>query len=64
MKAAYTAAVSLLTAISCGSQLLGNKNSALMARQGQASYFPITGTTGGVYSRLEIRELEKTGGEM
>lgn len=33
----------------------------LMSRQGPGSYYPVTGATGGVFPRLEIRDLEKTG---
>jgi tyrosinase len=35
----------------------------VIKRQGPGSYYAITGATGGVYPRLEVRDLEKAGGE-
>jgi hypothetical protein len=47
MLSKYAATAVLLTAVTTASPLL--------------SYYTITGATGGVYPRLEIRDLEKTG---
>ncbi|CAI6332791.1 unnamed protein product [Periconia digitata] len=56
----YAATALLATAV-YGKPLLTTEEGQLMPRQGPGSYYPITGATGGVFPRLEIRELEKTG---
>lgn len=55
MKLAAISAVSLLLSSSRGTPL-----SELNSRQTQGSHYAITGATGGVHPRLEIRELAKT----
>lgn len=57
-------AASLLTAASNGSPLLTGNSNTLEVRQRPGSYYPVPVATGGVHPRLEIRELEKVGGEM
>lgn len=57
-------AASLLIVVSCGSPLFTTENNKSLKRQASTSYYAITGATGGVFPRLEIRELEKNGGEM
>ena len=64
MRAVLFVAASLLPAASYGSPLFSNEYSRLVTRQEPGSYYPITGATGGVFPRLEIRELERAGGEM
>jgi tyrosinase len=58
MKSTYIAAASLLSTICYGSPIASD---LVEKRQGLGSYFAITGATGGVYPRLEIRELQKEG---
>lgn len=60
MKISTLSAASLLVATSYGSPFL----SSSAKRQGPGSYYAITGAKGGVQPRIEIRELEKAGGEM
>jgi tyrosinase len=60
MLSKYAATAVLLTAVTTASPLLSNEES-LVTRQAASSYYTITGATGGVYPRLEIRDLEKTG---
>jgi tyrosinase len=62
MKASRVTALALFAAVSYGSPLVPS-DGQLVQRQtpGPGSYFAITGATGGVHPRLEIRELEKTG---
>jgi tyrosinase len=64
MRLIHVAAASLLTATSFGSPIDTRDGSQLVNRQGSGSYYAITGATGGVFPRLEIRDLEKAGGEM
>jgi tyrosinase len=64
MKFVQFMAASLLTASTNASPLYASDNSQLVTRQNAGSYYAITGATGGVFPRLEIRELEKAGGEM
>jgi len=64
MKFTAIAAASLLSAAAYGSPLSTNEDNQLVTRQKPGSYYAITGTTGGVFPRLEIREFEKAGGEM
>jgi tyrosinase len=56
----YAATAVLLSAVTNASPFLSNDES-LVTRQSAGSYYTITGATGGVYPRLEIRDLEKTG---
>jgi len=56
----YAIVVALLSTAAHGSPRLAGEDT-LEARQGPGSYYPVTGATGGVYPRLEIRDLEKTG---
>jgi tyrosinase len=62
MRLTALAAASLL-ASACDASPLHPFTSEVVKRQepGPGSYYPITGATGGVHPRLEIRELEKTG---
>lgn len=53
----------LLTVATHGSPLSTMESNPLMIRQRPGSYYAITGATGGVFPRLEIRELEQAGGE-
>jgi tyrosinase len=54
-------AASLLSILVHGSPLKSVDSELMEKRQGPGSYYAITGATGGVHPRLEIRELEKTG---
>jgi tyrosinase len=54
------AATLLLSTAAYGSPLLAEQG-RLEGRQSAGSYYPVTGATGGVFPRLEIRDLEKTG---
>jgi len=56
MRLAYVAAASLLSTLSYASPLM-----TFHERQAPGSYYPITGPTGGVQPRLEIRQLQQTG---
>ncbi|KAF2657265.1 Di-copper centre-containing protein, partial [Lophiostoma macrostomum CBS 122681] len=58
MKSTLYAVASLLTVICYGSPIASD---LFEKRQGPGSYFAITGATGGVYPRLEIRELQEKG---
>ncbi|KAF2277714.1 Di-copper centre-containing protein [Westerdykella ornata] len=62
MRALQLGAVSLLASTCYGSPLQ-QVGGDLVERQspGPGSYFAITGATGGVHPRLEVRDLEKTG---
>ena len=60
MLSKYATAAVLLSVLTNASPLLSNEDS-LVERQSAGSYYAITGATGGVYPRLEIRDLEKTG---
>lgn len=60
MLSKYAATAVLLSAAANASPLFSNDGS-LVTRQGPGSYYAITGATGGVYPRLEIRDLEKSG---
>lgn len=62
MKLLQLAAIPLL-ALRCYGSPLQERADGLVERQnpGPGSYFAITGATGGVHPRLEIRDLEKTG---
>jgi tyrosinase len=64
MRATQIATASLLVARSFASPISTKDDGQLVTRQGPGSYYAITGATGGVFPRLEIRELEKAGGEM
>ncbi|KAF2690201.1 Di-copper centre-containing protein [Lentithecium fluviatile CBS 122367] len=64
MRVTHIAAVSLLAVTSYGSPLFTSDDSRLVTRQVPGSYYAVTGATGGVFPRLEIRELQKKGGEM
>ncbi|KAK7179642.1 hypothetical protein PSPO01_14263 [Paraphaeosphaeria sporulosa] len=55
--------VSLLTATTTASPLFPAESSLVERRQGPGSYYAITGATGGIHPRLEVRDLEKAGGE-
>ncbi|PVH98840.1 Di-copper centre-containing protein [Periconia macrospinosa] len=59
MLSKYAAAALLATSVN-GKPLLA-ADGKLVARQGPGSYYPVTGATGGVFPRLEIRDLEQTG---
>ena len=61
MKCTHFVAASLLSTIAHGSPLKSVKSELVEKRQGPGSYYAITGATGGVHPRLEVRELEKTG---
>lgn len=63
MKYIKIAAVSLLAASANGSPLISIGSDLIDKRQGPGSYYAITGATGGVYPRVEVRDLEKAGGE-
>ena len=54
MKLLYAAAASTLASLGHGSPF-----PSFAERQAPGSYYPITGATGGVHPRLEIRELQK-----
>jgi tyrosinase len=64
MKAPYFTAASLLSSVACASPVFIEGNQRIALRQVPGSYYPVTGATGGVFPRLEIRELERAGGEM
>jgi tyrosinase len=64
MKAPYFTAASLLSSVACASPVFIEGTHGIALRQVPGSYYPITGATGGVFARLEIRELERAGGEM
>ncbi|KAF1952540.1 Di-copper centre-containing protein [Byssothecium circinans] len=72
MRVTLIGAASLLTASSFASPIDSRDASQLASanplifekRQGPGSYYAITGATGGVQPRKEIRDLEKAGGEM
>jgi tyrosinase len=64
MKVTQFAAASLLATVSCCSPLFSEEKGPLVTRQAPGSYYSITGATGGVFPRFEIRELERAGGEM
>ena len=64
MRLTHITAASLLAASSYGSPISSAEDGKLVTRQGPGSYYAVTGATGGVFPRLEIRELEKAGGEM
>jgi tyrosinase len=51
----------LLSTLAWGSTLKPLNFQSIEKRQGPGSYYAITGATGGVHPRLEVRELEKTG---
>ncbi|KAF2008582.1 Di-copper centre-containing protein [Aaosphaeria arxii CBS 175.79] len=63
MKSTSLAALSLLSTLSYASPLQSVKRELLEERQapGPGNYFAITGATGGVHPRLELRDLEATG---
>lgn len=61
MKAVKVGVASLLSMAAYGSALLPPTNDK---RQSAGSFYAITGATGGVFPRMEIRDLEKAGGEM
>lgn len=52
----------LATSAYC-SPLLSLDDSIVEERQSIVSHYAITGATGGVYPRVEVRELERAGGE-
>ena len=54
MKLLYAVAASMLASLTYGSPAPSFKE-----RQAPGSYYAITGATGGVHPRLEIRELQK-----
>lgn len=56
--AASASAIALLASTTNGSPF---QPANILARQGPGSFYPITGPTGGVQPRLEIRDLEQTG---
>jgi tyrosinase len=58
---ASASATALLASTTYGSPYQSANNKLLLARQGPGSFYPITGPTGGVHPRLEIRDLEQTG---
>lgn len=64
MRILRVVAATLLLILAYCSPVLSNDDHQLAARQQGGSYYPITGATGGVFPRLEIRDLEKAGGEM
>ncbi|KAF2822336.1 Di-copper centre-containing protein [Ophiobolus disseminans] len=65
MRVAHFAGAWLLTAVSISSPVFSAANDKdVVARQNPGSYYAITGATGGVFPRLEIRELQRAGGEM
>ncbi|ORX94962.1 hypothetical protein BCR34DRAFT_525763 [Clohesyomyces aquaticus] len=62
MRITHLTAASLLSSLGHASPLSQmSRFLEIETRQSPGSYFAITGATGGVYPRLEIRELEKTG---
>lgn len=63
MKSLTVAAVFLLTAKTQASPLFTAEDSLIEKRQGPGSYYSITGATGGIYPRVEVRDLENAGGE-
>ncbi|KAF2642681.1 Di-copper centre-containing protein [Massarina eburnea CBS 473.64] len=72
MKATSICVASLFMNIGYASPIAGRDASEIASyspfifekRQGPGSYYAITGATGGVHPRVEIRDLEKAGGEM
>ena len=56
MKLLYAVAASMLASLGHGSPF-----PSFAERQVPGSYYAITGATGGVHPRLEIRELQKNG---
>lgn len=63
MRSYTLAGASLLVASTHGSPLFSSHGDLVDKRQGPGSYYAITGATGGVHPRIEVRDLEKTGGE-
>ncbi|KAF2182933.1 Di-copper centre-containing protein [Zopfia rhizophila CBS 207.26] len=61
MRSTHFVAASLLSTLAHGSPLKSVVSELVEKRQGPGSYYAITGATGGVHPRLEVRELEKTG---
>ena len=62
MKSTAIAAIAaVIVSTAYTSPLQAPDGKLLLARQGPGSFYPITGPTGGVQPRLEIRELEQTG---
>ncbi|KAF2123203.1 common central domain of tyrosinase-domain-containing protein [Lophiotrema nucula] len=61
MRPQHFVAASLLSIGTYASPLSQVKSKLVVKRQGPGSYYAITGPTGGVQPRLEIRDLEKTG---
>jgi len=64
MRVAYILAASLIPIVAPGSPHFTNNDYHLEARQQEGTYYAVTGATGGLFPRLEIRELESAGGEM
>jgi len=64
MKVGRLGAIFLFATFSYGSPLVSSRGDLAAKRQGPGSYYAITGATGGVYPRVEVRDLEKAGGEM
>lgn len=64
MRLTSVVAASLLPIVTFSSPLLEYEDKQLVSRQKPGSHYPITGASGGVFPRLEIRDLEKAGGEM
>ena len=63
MKSYRIALASSLAATAYGSPLLSVPGGLVEKRQGPGSYYAITGALGGVYTRMEVRDLERDGGE-
>jgi tyrosinase len=63
MKCSTIAAVSLLTVEAYASPLLSAEGGLVEKRQAPGSYYAITGASGGIHPRVEVRDLESAGGE-
>ena len=61
MRPRYFLAASLLSTVAFATPLNHIDSELVEKRQGPGSYYAITGPTGGVHPRIEIRDLEKTG---
>jgi tyrosinase len=62
MKTYNIVVVSLLTAAAHASPLATAEGGLVEKRQAPGSYYAITGASGGIHPRVEVRDLEKAGG--
>lgn len=63
MKSSSITLVSLFAFRTYGSPLFTNSGDLIEKRQSPGSYYAISGASGGIYPRVEVRELERVGGE-